>query len=176
MALRAIVGLGNPGAEYQKTRHNAGKLFLDSLSERLSIPLDREKDPVRWGEGEWKGSRLLLVFPQTYMNLSGLIVPWLKKRGVHLPDDLLVLSDDLDLPVGTIRFREKGASGGQKGLSSMIAYLGSGNFARIRIGIGRPLDGTPVSDYVLGSFKPEEREAIGRLRDPFFSMFDHWCH
>jgi PTH1 family peptidyl-tRNA hydrolase len=175
MAIRAVVGLGNPGPEYQRTRHNAGKIFLDYLSERLSIPLDREKDSVRWGEGEWMGARMLLVFPLTYMNLSGLVIPWLRKRGVELPENLLVISDDIDLPVGDIRFRESGGSGGQKGLSSLIAHLGSGHFSRIRIGVGRPDAGMTVSDHVLGTFRPEEREAIGRQKDRFFAMFEDWC-
>ncbi|MHB8422135.1 MAG: aminoacyl-tRNA hydrolase [Leptospirales bacterium] len=172
--MKAVVGLGNPGNEYQKTRHNAGKIFLDHLSERLGIPFCHQKSLVQWGEGEWKGERLLLVFPLTYMNLSGEIVPWLKMKGVALPGELLVLSDDLDLPLGTLRFREKGRSGGQKGLESLISRIGSDQIARIRIGIGRPVSGQNVSDYVLGVLHQEERTVLERSVAPFFSMIEQW--
>ncbi|MHB1286252.1 MAG: aminoacyl-tRNA hydrolase [Leptospirales bacterium] len=174
MGLRAIIGLGNPGIEYQKTRHNAGKIFLDYLSERLGIPLSHQKPLVQWGEGIWMGERVLLVFPLTYMNLSGEIVPWLKMKGVTLPGDLMVLSDDLDLPLGTLRFRQKGQSGGQKGLGSFISRVGSDQIARIRIGIGRPFIGQNVSDYVLGVLHQEEMAVLENARLPFFSMLEQW--
>ena len=102
MGTRAIVGLGNPGREYERTRHNAGKIFLDILSERAGIPLNQQKSLIQWGEGEWKGEKLLLVFPLTYMNLSGKVIPWLRMKGVHLPEDLLVVLDDMDTPLGVI--------------------------------------------------------------------------
>ncbi len=174
MGLRAIVGLGNPGIGYEKTRHNAGKIFLDYLSDRLGIPLCHQKNIVQWGEGEWKGDRLLLVFPLTYMNLAGDVVPWLRMKGVSLPGELLVLSDDLDLPLGSLRFRQKGRSGGQKGMESLISRVGSDRIARIRIGIGRPVPGQNVSDYVLGVLHREERAILETIHAPFFSMFEQW--
>lgn len=168
------MGLGNPGNEYQRTRHNAGKIFLDYLSEHLGVPICHRKPMVEWGEGQWKRERLLLVFPLTYMNLAGEIVPWLKLKGVSLPEELLVLSDDLDLPLGTLRFRQKGRSGGQKGLGSLISRIGSDRIARIRIGIGRPVLGQNVSDYVLGVLHQEERAILESTVGPFFSMVEKW--
>uniref|UniRef100_A0A7C3LY84 Peptidyl-tRNA hydrolase n=1 Tax=Leptospirillum ferriphilum TaxID=178606 RepID=A0A7C3LY84_9BACT len=174
MGIRAIVGLGNPGREYERTRHNAGKIFLDSLSERLGIPLVHQKPLVQWGEGEWKEERFLLLFPLTYMNLSGRVIPWLRLKGVSLPSDLLVLSDDMDLPLGTLRFREKGSSGGQKGMASIIEILGSDRVSRIRIGIGRPVEGQDPSDYVLGKLHPEEKKILEGSLETFFGLVDRW--
>lgn len=174
MGIRAIVGLGNPGREYERTRHNAGKIFLDALSERIGIPLVHQKALVQWGEGEWKEERFLLVFPLTYMNLSGRVIPWLRLKGVDLPSDLLVLSDDMDLPLGTLRFREKGSSGGQKGLASIIETLGSDRVSRIRVGIGRPVEGQGPSDYVLGKLHPEERKILEGSLETFFGLVDRW--
>ena len=174
MGTRAIVGLGNPGREYERTRHNAGKIFLDILSERAGIPLNQQKSLIQWGEGEWKGEKLLLVFPLTYMNLSGKVIPWLRMKGVHLPEDLLVVLDDMDTPLGVMRFREKGRSGGQKGLASIIEALGGDRISRIKVGIGRPIEGQDASDYVLGSLHPEERILLEKAQQSFFDLVDRW--
>ncbi|MCL4461368.1 MAG: aminoacyl-tRNA hydrolase [Nitrospirae bacterium] len=174
MAIKAIVGLGNPGREYERTRHNAGKIFLDSLAERVKIPLNQKKSSMQWGEGEWKGEKLLLVFPLTYMNLSGKVVPWLRMKNVLLPEDLLVILDDMDIPLGTLRYREKGKSGGQKGLASIIEALGGDRLSRVRIGIGRPINGQNPSDYVLGTLHPEERIILEKSQQPFFDLVDRW--
>ena len=151
-----IVGLGNPGEEYDRTRHNAGFMVIDRLLE--SFPAGRfEKRHTAESfvyAGSFKGKPLSLQKPLTFMNLSGkAVAPIARKLGLK-PEEILVIHDDLDLPVGKMRLKCGGSDGGHNGLKSIIAELGSASFKRLRIGIGRPLPGQTV-DYVLGKFEEE---------------------
>lgn len=154
-----IVGLGNPGAEYAGTRHNAGFDVIDLLLNRLPGEFaESHRCESRCFDGRFRGRNLSLLMPQTYMNLSGLAVAGLaRKRGI-LPEEILIVSDDLDLPVGRLRIRKGGSAGGHRGLESAIKELGSPAFARLRIGIGRSRPGGAV-DHVLGKVSGDELPA-----------------
>lgn len=159
-AISLIVGLGNPGSRYARTRHNAGFLVVDALARRLGVQQWRERFDAEIAASEDDDTRLILVKPMTFMNLSGRAVrqalDWY--RVPH--ERLLVIYDDVDLPFGTIRLRLGGSSGGHHGVDSIIAALGSDRFARLRVGIGRPRDGRDVTAYVLSRFTPEEEGAL----------------
>ena len=170
----AIVGLGNPGESYHWTRHNAGKIFLDNLARDFGIALNQRKESILWGDGQLGDLKVFLVFPETYMNLSGRVVPWLKQKNVDLPDRLLILSDDINLASGTLRYREGGGAGGQKGLLSIIQAAGSDRIARIRIGVGSPPAGLDLSSYVLGQIPHVERESLVLAWQPFREIIDRW--
>ncbi len=164
--MKLIVGLGNPGKSYVHNRHNAGFRCLNYFARLHSIRLDRRQCRARIGIGEVRGERLLLAKPGTFVNLSGNSVACLAHKH-HIPlSDLLVIYDDLDLPLGKIRLRQSGSSGGHKGMNSIISALGSEGFPRIRVGIGRPkLEEQSVSEdaivnYVLSDFSPQEEATI----------------
>ncbi|MFY4777230.1 aminoacyl-tRNA hydrolase [Metabacillus sp. RGM 3146] len=158
--MKMIVGLGNPGKQYERTRHNAGFLVIDELSDRLGIPLDKSKFNGVYGMGFAGGEKVLLVKPLTYMNLSGECIRPLMDFYDLQDEDLVVIYDDLDLPAGKIRLRTKGSAGGHNGIKSTILHLGTQVFNRIRIGIDRPPAGMKVPDYVLGRFTPDEQQPI----------------
>ncbi len=156
----AFVGLGNPGKEYEKTRHNVGFMTIDELSKKWDIPLNQSKFHGQFGTGFVSGQKVLLVKPLTYMNLSGECVrPLMDYYDIPF-EHLKVIYDDLDLPTGRIRLRTKGSAGGHNGIKSLIQHLGSPEFDRLRIGIGRPQNGMKVVDYVLGRFSEEEQPDI----------------
>lgn len=162
MAAKLIVGLGNPGPKYQWTRHNAGFLVLDELSRRAGIPITRKTFSGFFGEGDYRGERLLLLKPQTFMNLSGRSVnPALHFQRLSL-QDLIVIHDDLDIPFGRVKLKEGGGHAGHNGLRSLMQELGGGQFTRVRVGIGRPLHGD-VADYVLSPFSREEMGGLPRI-------------
>lgn len=152
--MKIITGLGNPGKEYEKTRHNAGFLVIDEIAKELGINVSQKKFKALIGEGFHKGEKVILVKPQTYMNLSGDSVLAIMKYYDAYDEDLLVISDDMDLQVGMIRIRDKGSAGGQKGIKSIIDRLGTQVFSRLRIGIGKSSI-IPTIDYVLGKIDPE---------------------
>ncbi len=158
--MKLVVGLGNPGREYVGTRHNVGAEVLAELAARHGAAGTRARFSGELSEVWIGGEKVLLLFPQTYMNLSGRSV----RECVafyRLPlEDLIVVCDDLNLPLGQVRFRAKGSSGGQKGLQNVIDLLGTEQFARARIGIGRPPGRMDATSFVLSRFRPEEREAI----------------
>jgi PTH1 family peptidyl-tRNA hydrolase len=157
--VKLIVGLGNPGPRYARNRHNVGYQCLERVARRHDLQFGRMMFKAQIASGLVAGTRALLAKPLTFMNLSGQSVrPLLRWYRVALPD-LLVIYDDLDLPLGRIRLRQKGSSGGHKGMSSVIEQLGSDEFSRLRIGIGRPLYGEPP-DYVLGDFTRDEAIAM----------------
>jgi PTH1 family peptidyl-tRNA hydrolase len=163
--VKIVVGLGNPGREYAATRHNVGFMTADVLAERWGVSSWRERYNAL--VGEWRGGdTVLLVKPQTYMNLSGRAVSALMSFYKLEPADLIVVYDDLDLPVGKIRLRAAGGAGGHRGIESILYELGSDTFARVRIGIGRPPQYMESANYVLGRFIKEEEplmaEAITR--------------
>ncbi|MDZ5474328.1 aminoacyl-tRNA hydrolase [Bacillus sp. 31A1R] len=158
--MKLIVGLGNPGKQYDQTRHNIGFEVIDKLSDRLNIPLDQSKFKGVYGVGYVNGERVFLLKPLTYMNLSGESIRAVMDYFDIDVEDLVVIYDDLDLPVGKIRLRQKGSAGGHNGIKSTIAHVGTQNFNRIRIGIDRPTNGMKVSDYVLGRFTKEEQDVL----------------
>lgn len=155
-----IAGLGNPGKNYENTRHNVGFMVIDQLAKEWNIELNQNKFNGLYGTGFVSGKKVLLVKPLTYMNLSGeCLRPLLDYYEIPV-DNLKVIYDDLDLPTGRIRLRTKGSAGGHNGIKSTIQHLGTSEFNRIRIGIGRPVNGMKVVDYVLGAFTDEEEPAI----------------
>lgn len=151
-----VVGLGNPGPNYEITRHNAGFMALDLLADDLGIELTREKYRALIGSGQVAGERVLLVKPLTFMNLSGQAVAPLARWYGIAPQNIMVILDDLDLEPGRLRIRPKGSSGGHKGLASVLEALGTEAVPRVRIGIGRPPAGKEAVDYVLEPFTEEE--------------------
>ncbi|HEY8346257.1 MAG TPA: aminoacyl-tRNA hydrolase [Symbiobacteriaceae bacterium] len=157
---KLIVGLGNPGAQYANTRHNVGWMALDAFARKHGVALDRQRFHGLQGELLWHGEKVILLKPLTYMNLSGqAVAPTVRFFKIALPD-LLVVYDDLDLKPGTLRMREKGSAGGHNGMKSIIQELGTEEFPRLRIGIGRPAPGWSVVDWVLSPFGPEDQAII----------------
>jgi peptidyl-tRNA hydrolase, PTH1 family len=156
--VKCIVGLGNPGKKYELTRHNVGFWAVDELSDQWGIPFQKEKWGSLVAEGVVHGEKVILLKPLTYMNLSGEAVGS-AIRFLKLPvEDLLVLFDDMDIPLGQVRLRLKGSSGGHNGIKSIIQHLGSEQFKRIKIGIGRPPTYMSVTDYVLAPFPKTDHE------------------
>lgn len=155
--MRVLVGLGNPGPAYQNTRHNVGFWVIELLAERWRIPLASKAFLSQVGERCRNNETVLLVQPQTYMNRSGEAVGQIRDFYGLSTSDFLVVHDDLDLSPGRIRIkRGGGGAGGNQGVASIIELLGSKDFPRVKIGIGRPLDQTPVVDFVLQRFTPQE--------------------
>lgn len=160
-----LVGLGNPGREYRLTRHNMGFMAIDRLSQDLSIKLSRMQANALVGTGLLGGNKLILAKPQTFMNLSGQALGGLVKFYKIPLTQVIVIHDDLDLPLGTIRIRPGGGSGGQKGLASIIDKLGTPDFPRLRIGIGRPPGQMDTVSYVLQSFSSAEEKVLKIVLD-----------
>ncbi len=153
-----IVGLGNPGRKYERTHHNAGFDVLEILADKLGIQISRSKCKALVGEGLIGRERVVLALPQTYMNLSGESVVALCNWYKPEYDQLIVVYDDTDLPLGQLRVRAKGSSGTHNGMKSIIYLLGRDDFPRVRVGIGRPPAGWDLSDYVLTGYDtPDER-------------------
>lgn len=160
-----IVGLGNPGREYRETRHNIGFMLLDRLAVKLDARFSRLQSKALATSVSYSERRIILAKPQTFMNLSGQAVQGLV-RFYKLPlTNLLVAHDDLDLPPGTIRIRPAGGSAGQKGMESIIERLGTDEFARLRLGIGRPPGQMQAPDYVLQEFSDAEMLVISETLD-----------
>ena len=166
-----IAGLGNPGPQYQWTRHNAGFLFLDRLAIQENSAITRKSFSGLAGEWNRQGNRHILLKPQTFMNLSGKsIMQALQFYKLPL-SHLIVVHDELDLPFGAVRFKQGGGHGGHNGLRSIMEQLGKGDFLRLRIGIGKPLHGDTVN-YVLGTIPPEQMENISRVLDGGLEMLE----
>ena len=158
--MKVIAGLGNPGREYAQTKHNVGFLMVDALAAHLGVTEWREKYDALIARARIGSEAVLLVKPQTYMNESGRAIAPLMNFYKLVADDLIVAHDDMDIPVGSIRIRKKGSSGGHNGIKSILAHLGDEHFARIRIGIGRPLPGWTVVNHVLAPFPPEDAAKV----------------
>lgn len=161
--MKCIIGLGNPGRKYKDTRHNIGFMAIDHLSDSLDIGLSANKFKCDYGTGFINGERVMLVKPQTYMNLSGEGVRPLMDYYNIETDDILVLYDDLDLPVGRLRLRLKGSGGGHNGIKSLNQHLNTQNYKRIRIGIDRPDAGMTVIKYVLSKFPKSQRALVQKV-------------
>lgn len=164
MAVKLIIGLGNPGSKYLWTRHNAGFMVLDRFADRVGIAVTRKAFSGLCGEGIWSGSKLLLLKPQTFMNLSGRSVAPALNFHKASTSDIIVIHDDLDVPFGKVKLKSGGGHGGHNGLRSMVAELGTADFMRIRVGIGRPLHGDVV-DYVLNNWNQEEMRLLPKILD-----------
>jgi len=194
--LLVVVGLGNPGASYRNTRHNAGYMLVDGIASGEYICdaimhqggskvlnrlfagrnlFHKSSGPYVRIEGELNGKRFMLVKPTTYMNESGKAVSWLFKKGIVRDlSDVIVVVDDINLETGRIRLREKGSDGGQKGLRSIISHLGANEFCRLRLGVGPKPDGEDLKRYVLTSFRPDERVVMERSLSDAASVVEAW--
>jgi PTH1 family peptidyl-tRNA hydrolase len=160
-----IIGLGNPGREYRETRHNIGFMLLDRLADKLDARFSRMQSNALVASGYYMERRIILAKPQTFMNLSGRSVQGLLHFYKLSLENLLIAHDDLDLPIGTIRIRPDGGSAGQKGMKSTIEHLGTDEFPRLRMGIGRPPGRMQAPDYVLQDFSIVDREIISETLD-----------
>jgi PTH1 family peptidyl-tRNA hydrolase len=165
--MKLIVGLGNPGRNYVNNRHNVGFKCVDLFAREHGISLTQRRALSKLGTGEVAGKKIALAKPQTFMNLSGEAVSALVRRYKLSPKDILVIHDDLDLPLGKIRIREKGSSGGHNGLKSIISHLGAQDFPRIRVGIGPAEDRDSIStpkvdaiEHVLSDFTEAEKTVM----------------
>ena len=172
--MKLVVGLGNPGSQYARTRHNIGWRAVDRVADRAGLAgRGRSRDASSVVMGRHKGIDLTLVKPQTFMNDSGLAVRKVLARE-HAPlTDLLVVADDFALPFGKLRFREGGGHGGHNGLRSIIEELGTEKFSRLRIGIGDPVTGG--ADHVLSTFRPEETARLDELLDTVAEAIETWA-
>lgn len=161
-----IVGLGNPGKEYENTRHNAGFICMDALSKKLGVTVNKSKYKALIAETMIAEKRVLLMLPQTYMNASGEAVSAAAAFYKIPPQQILVISDDISLDVGKMRVRRKGSHGGQKGLKSITEQLASSDFPRIKIGVGqKPHPEYDLAAWVLSNFSAEERKTIGDVAE-----------
>jgi PTH1 family peptidyl-tRNA hydrolase len=158
--LKIIIGLGNPGKKYERTRHNAGFLALDELAADLHTAITQEKHHALISRARIDDQAVVLAKPQTYMNESGRAVAAILRDGYATAADLIVLHDELDLSLGIVRVKIGGGHGGHNGLRSIIEHLGSADFVRVRIGIGRPAPGLDPAEYVLSPFLGEEKQAL----------------
>jgi peptidyl-tRNA hydrolase, PTH1 family len=158
-----IVGLGNPGAQYRRSRHNVGVMAIERLAERNGIAINRQQFFGKSGRGVIAGRGALLLLPQTYMNLSGQSVQAACEFHKLSPEFVVVVHDDVDLELGRIQVKRGGGHGGHKGVESIVLLLGGADFLRVRLGIGRPPQQGDTSDYVLGAFRADEEVAVGRL-------------
>lgn len=170
--MKLIIGLGNPGKEYMNTRHNVGFNAVDALADKYNISINKSKFKALHGEGKLGNEKIVLVKPQTYMNLSGECVKsfatWYKVD----PKDILVIYDDISLPPGKLRIRIKGSAGGHNGIKSIIQHLGTNEFERIKVGIGEKPQGWNLADYVLSRFTHAEMKIIDETMDDITSATD----
>jgi len=165
ISMKLIVGLGNPGKEYSGSRHNVGFRCVTHLAKLHGIAFNRQQCRAKVGVGTIEGVDVVLAKPRTFMNASGESVRLLVQRFKVPLEDILIIHDDMDLPVGKIRLRERGSSGGHRGIESIISCLGSQDFPRIRIGVGRPAgeEDDEVINHVLGAFSSQERSIIDEV-------------
>lgn len=154
--MKMLYGLGNPGSRHERNRHNVGFMVVDRLARKWNIPVKKRKADVLLGEGRLAGREVVLAKPQTYMNLSGVPLGILHVE----PDDLIVVHDDMDIPFGQVRIKRSGGTGGHKGLESIRGALGTGDFTRIRFGIGRPPADMDPRDFVLEDIPRQDHEVL----------------
>ena len=177
--MKLLVGLGNPGRAYEHTRHNAGWEVLDEFAKRRKAAFRRAWcRPVQTAKASLEGvGNLLLVKPLTFMNLSGNVLPGLMRPAGLTAKDLIVVADDINLPLGKLRIRSSGGAGGHNGLKSVIEHLGTEAFARVRVGVGEQEEGKSLKEHVLERMNAEERrmlaEAVARAADALECMLAH---
>lgn len=167
--MKLVIGLGNPGKKYDKTRHNIGFIALDYIAQHLGLSFNKTKFNSVYAEGNIGSEKIVLIKPQTFMNLSGESVqPWVDYYNLT-EDDIVVIYDDMDLPVGKIRLRMKGGHGGHNGIKSIIQHLSTKEFNRIRVGVGRPYPQQSVISHVLSQFSketvPDMKIAVHKIVD-----------
>lgn len=160
-----IVGLGNPGERYQNTKHNVGFMAIDVLADKLNIKIDKLKFKALLGEGIYKGEKIILVKPQTFMNLSGESVLQIMTFYKINRENLFVLYDDIDIDIGKLRIRQKGSSGTHNGMKNIIYLLGYDDFPRFRIGVSKPKVNMDLASYVLSRFTDEEMKNLSPVLD-----------
>jgi len=158
-----VVGLGNPGKRYNATRHNIGFMVAEKLAAKIAVDLKQKSFDALWGKGRLENRKVIVALPQTYMNLSGAAVRQLQSFFKTDTGNLIVIHDDLDLPLGAIRLKTGGGNAGHKGLTSIEANLGSSAFHRVRLGIGRPVDKSRIESFVLETFSEEEEKLLPGL-------------
>jgi peptidyl-tRNA hydrolase, PTH1 family len=173
--VKLICGLGNPGSKHALDRHNAGYLVVDALASRLGTGFDSLKFDGRVGSGQLGAHQVLLLKPETYMNLSGQSLGAAAHFYKVAPEDVLVVHDELDLPFGRLQLKRGGATAGHNGLRSIVASLGGDDFARLRIGVGKPEDRERTVGHVLSGFSAEERLALPALLDTAVDAAVGWA-
>jgi PTH1 family peptidyl-tRNA hydrolase len=171
---KLIVGLGNPGREYDGTRHNAGFDLVDLLAKNFLIKVTKSSGRALIGDGVVNGCRVFLLKPQTYMNLSGEAVGAFIRQKPIAPVDVLVATDDIHLPIGRLRIRLSGSDGGHNGLKSIAAHLKTRDYPRMRIGVGEPGDAAQQIDYVLGRFSRAEQKIMSEVLDNAAIAVETW--
>lgn len=169
-----VVGLGNPGKEYEKTRHNIGVRVIDYFVTPRGISLSKNRFSSRLGEGTIDGQKILFLFPQTYMNRSGEAVREAADYYKIDPKEILVVHDDIDLSLGRIKFQSDAGPAGHRGVASVVESLGTQSFSRIRMGIGRPGTKEEVESYVLSPFFPEEKEIVEKEIQEGERLLSNW--
>jgi len=163
--VKLVAGLGNPGDQYQATRHNIGFMVADRFAERFGIQLKKKGHQGIYGVGRCNGEESTVLLPQTFMNLSGASVgSALRSLGID-PGDLIVIHDDIDLPFGQLKFKSGGGHGGHNGIRHIRQVLGHGDFIRCKLGVGRPVGGGEVVSHVLKPFNAAERKSLDRVLD-----------
>ena len=172
--MKVIVGLGNPGRKYEKTRHNVGFMVASALAASHGIRLNSKAFNSLIGRGKILGEEVVIALPQTYMNRSGQAVKAILSRKKTGLEDLLVICDDVNLSLGIIRIRAEGSAGGHNGLASIIEHLGSGDFARLRAGIGKDTGNTDLSGYVLSTFKKAEEAILDEVVETSVDCCETW--
>ena len=173
--MKLIVGLGNPGLVYAGSRHNIGFIVVKSLARSLKVVLKRDGSvSALVSKANWGQNNVALALPQTFMNLSGIAVKALLKKFKVGFEDLLVVCDDLDLELGRIKIRPQGRSGGQRGIVSIIEHLGTQDFSRLRIGIGRPKDPADAAGYVLSGFLRKEKAIVEEAKEDAVNCCLSW--
>ena len=175
-----LVGLGNPGSQYEKTRHNTGFQALDALAKTLGASVTREKFQAHYALADYHGQKLLLLEPQTYMNASGLAVRQAADYYHIPPERIVVLFDDISLPIGRIRVRHEGSAGGHNGIKSIISSLGTEVFPRVKIGVGaKPHPDYDLADWVLSAVSKDEqpayRDAVSRAAEAALYLIENGC-
>ncbi len=161
--MKLVVGLGNPGPKYVETRHNIGFMVAQRLAEQSGIALKKQGHQAVFGVGTASGQQATILLPQTYMNRSGVSVASACKSLGIAPGDLVVIHDDIDLPYGILKIKVGGGHGGHNGIRSIRELLGSGDFVRVKVGVGRPGPGGDVAGYVLNPFSAAERKVLDRV-------------
>ena len=161
--MKIIAGLGNPGREYDKTRHNAGFEAIDEIAKKYNIDLDEKKHKAICGKGFINGEKVILLKPQTYMNLSGESLRAAIDFYKLSAEDVIVLFDDISLEVGQLRIRQKGSAGGHNGIKSIISHIGGNEFIRIKLGVGGKPEGRDLADHVLSGFDRDTEPLIRKV-------------
>lgn len=172
--LYLIIGLGNPGARYENTRHNIGFRAVERFAARHGLSFGKIEHKAQTASGTSLGQRVLLAKPQTFMNVSGDSVQPLASFYKVPPERMIVVADDLDLPLGTVRLRKSGSSGGQNGLKSILQRLGTQDIPRVRLGIGRPPGRMDPADYVLSAWKGDEAIIAVEMQDRAVAAIETW--